>query len=290
MMLPVEMMRFTNTAWDELTDSTLIRHFLEGNPEQRQAAFLDRSREVLEHFPEVKFVLLPPSRSSLPPVSLGGFLKQLTVLHFSAEQDPWSVGTLGSLEDRCKEVNESMKAEADPPVEVAAKVLYHEDYLQRMKNAREHELDQDEGTGVSKLAGVKTQSFRIASPALQAICMLQGANPNAVFQQAFKHQCRLLVMYLMEVCSAVPNFSIFTSLSPFRGELDLYLGWCLSVESDGSVPDEGKDKKLGAKHVKALKLGLWAEDLDLYNLCRLWELALAGNASAVSFIPCPLES
>jgi hypothetical protein len=219
--------------------------------------------EVLDHFPEVKFMLSFPPGSAVAPLSLGGFLKQLTVLHLSAEQDPWSVGTVEALDEKCKGINAYLQQEADPPVEVAAKVLYHEAYVLKMKNARDHELDNDEGTGVSKLEGVKTQAFRSSSPVLEALCAVRNVNSNAVFQQAFNHRCKLLIMYLLEICTAVPDFHIFTALSPHRGEFDAYIGWCMSVEEDGSLPEAGRDKKLGAKHLKGIKGGKWVEELDL---------------------------
>ena len=60
----------------------------------------------------------------------------------------------------------------------------------------------------------------------------------------------------------------------------------MSVEANGTVPEVAKDKKLGAKHMRAVKLGLWGDDLDIYNLCKLWSLMVADKTTEMSmFLP-----
>ena len=286
LVLPVELLRFPESPWAELTDATTIIHLVSGDGAQKEAAFIERLSVVLDHFSEVAFVLTSPAGSVLSLEAGGGFLRYLTSVHLSADHNPWSVGTIDTLNGLCVDANEALRGESDPPVEIAAKILYHERYLERLKLVRKAELKHDEGSGVSKIGGVKAPEFRAAVPSLEAICAQQHANPSAVFQLAFKSNSKVLVMYLMEMCTALPDFKIFTSLSTFRGDLDLYLAWCLSVESDGTVPRDCKHKRVGAKHILATKSGDWSDGLDVLNLCMLWELNCAGKTGEVdSFVP-----
>ena len=109
--------------------------------------------------------------------------------------------------------------------------------------------------------------------------MCAAVNPerNAIFQYAFQSRCKLIVMYLIGLSPAIPGYALFPALSPVRGEFDLFLGWCLSAEGSGLIPVRGKDKRVGEDHIRGFKLGKWVEELNLYNLCRMWEMHLANR-------------
>ena len=282
LVLPVEMLRYPELDYQELMDATMIAMYLFGTDAERETAFCERLPTILVHFPEVKFVLQAQSHSVLSSASLGGFLKQLTALHIGSQLvgqhvDPWSVNTLQSLEALCRGPNDEMRASSDPPHDVAMKLLFHSEHLRRIKDARKAEMKSQDGASVSRVGGVQSTEFRIASPYLIALCSMVSPDVNAIFQHAFQCRSKLIVMYLMELTSSVSGFPLFTSLSPFRGEFGLYLGWCLSVDASGEVPTRGRDKSVGALHVTALKKGRWTEELDLFNLCRMWEMHLANK-------------
>jgi hypothetical protein len=112
-----------------------------------------------------------------------------------------------------------------------------------------------------------------------------NVNSNAVFQRSFQSLSKPIVMYLLEIMPAIQGFRVFTALSPHRGKRDLYLGWCLSVESDGVVPELGKNKRIASLQIKATLAGDWVEGLNLYNLCKTWEMMLSGK----TWSPLPID-
>ena len=63
----------------------------------------------------------------------------------------------------CKEENDSLIVEADPPVDVSSKLLYHEQHLHRIQQVKKAELEAQDGTGVSRVGGVQAVEFRTAS-------------------------------------------------------------------------------------------------------------------------------
>ena len=127
------------------------------------------------------------------------------------------------------------------------------------------------------MEAVKSIEFQQIAPSLEALCEVTNVNSNAVFQRSFQSKCKAIIMYLTEIMPAIQGFRVFTSLSPHRGKTDLYLGWCLSVEADGTVPEKGKNEKLANAQLKATWAGNWVEGLDLYNLCKTWEQMLVGK-------------
>lgn len=163
LVLPIEMLTFPQEDFEDMMDTTMIALYLFGTPAEREMAFCERLPKVLEHFTEVKSVLEPKAGCYISSGALGGFLKQLTTIHMSGDHDPWCTNTLSALDVLCKEANDSLIVEADPPVDVSSKLLYHEQHLHRIQQVKKAELEAQDGTGVSRVGGVQAVEFRTAS-------------------------------------------------------------------------------------------------------------------------------
>jgi hypothetical protein len=282
--LPVEMLQFPEANYLELQDASALHSFLFGDAEDRALTFLVRLPETLVHFPKVKSILLEGELSfTTNHNTRGALLKQLVLAHCSSALDPYSVETLRILEKRVEQASATMQLEIDPPSDPAQKVLYHAEYVSRLKQA-DKEISKQVGLGKgssSKLLGVQTTEFRDASAAINALISTSepgGTNPNAVFQLVFSQRSKLLIMNLLGLAGGVSGFPIFPALAGYRSHFGAYVTWLLATDDTGVVGAQAKGRLPPPSFVQALLKGDWSGGLDLYNACSAWEQLLANRS------------
>jgi hypothetical protein len=276
MLLPPQLVRFPVGPQANLLEVVATRNLVFGNPEAQRRSVAGRLKEALLHFPSLAEVLV--DQGFQPPQQLLSLLEQLSNALLPGT-NCLLVSSWGMLEHLMAAVAPDRLAVVLSPDSAASRVQFHCNAT--VKEAASVKLQSKEalsgGASSTRYAGVKSADFKAACLLLAPLLADPGTQYTFVYQTVIMSGSRLLFMYLMGLAETVPGQDVMTSLSIFKGRMADYLGWCLAVDDLGCVPARGRDKRVEEGTLKALWSGDFAGTLQLQNLSKTWEQALAGR-------------
>jgi hypothetical protein len=277
MLLPPQLTRFPVGPQANLLAIVQTRSLVFGSVDDRKWALAGRLKEALMHFPNLSEVLV--EKGFQPPLQLVALLEQLSTSLLPGA-DYLSVSSWGMLEPLVAATTPDRLAAGLCPDSAASRVQFH--CAATIREAATAKLQVKEavsgGTSGARYSGTKAVEFKAACLLLVPLLADPGSSYLPIYQTVVQSGNRLLFMYLMGLVETVPGQEVMTSLSVFKGYMPDYLGWCLAVDNLGGLPERGRSKRVEDDTLKALWAGDFSGALNLQNLAKTWEQALAGRS------------
>jgi hypothetical protein len=276
-LLPPQLTLFPVGTQESFVELVSARNIAFGNVDEQKRAIAGRLKAAMLHFPSLSEVLVDSGYQ--PPQQVAALLEQLTRSLLPGASF-MLVSTWELMEPLVAANAADRRAAALIPDTAANRVQFH--CTATTKEIEVSKLQRKEavggGSGSTRYAGVKTDEFRNASALLLPLLADPETAYTTLYQTVVQSGSRLLFMYLAGLSETVPGHDILTSLSIHKGRMPGFLGWCMAVDDLGTVPSRGRDKHVEEGTVKALLAGDFAGTLNLQNLAKTWEQALAGRS------------